>query len=193
MGKQAEKRAQTKAELVEAFWQLYKEKPLSKITVNDVAQKAGYYRSTVYYHFSDVYAILEYIEQNLLTEWECVVAQNISSNYEALLKGDIQSILPGVLPFVEKNGEYIAILCGENGDPKLQRRIKDAIRVKIFALLGIDDKHIEANLLFEGVSACLLASFVKAYQEGIPFNKAAHTLMQIVNPQLFHILLSYRK
>ena len=46
---------QTKENLVEAFWTLYKDKPLEKITVKEITDKAGYNRGTFYSYFKDTY------------------------------------------------------------------------------------------------------------------------------------------
>ena len=55
-------KATTKIAIAFAFKELLLEKPLDKITVNDIAEKCEMNRQTFYYHFHD---ILE------LTEWIC--------------------------------------------------------------------------------------------------------------------------
>lgn len=44
----------TKNNLIEAFWSIYKVKPLPKITVKEITDKAGYNRGTFYTYFSDI-------------------------------------------------------------------------------------------------------------------------------------------
>ncbi|MGM9526639.1 MAG: TetR/AcrR family transcriptional regulator, partial [Peptococcaceae bacterium] len=123
MSKHQEKNAQTKAALVEAFWQLYKTKPISKITVKDVTDRAGFYRSTLYNYFEDVYAILEYIETAILQEWEQVVAEGLTPDRQQLLiQGRVEDFLPLIAPFYQKNGETIAVLLSPAGDPLFQQK-----------------------------------------------------------------------
>ncbi len=50
----------TKKALEQAFLQLLSEKPFKKITVSDITNKCGVNRMTFYYHFEDVYDILDY-------------------------------------------------------------------------------------------------------------------------------------
>ena len=66
MKKQPELTAQTKENLMEAFWQIYCEKRIEKITVKEITMKAGYNRSTFYEYFTDVYDVLEQIENSLI-------------------------------------------------------------------------------------------------------------------------------
>lgn len=57
MGKETTKRV-----IAYAFKELLLEKPINKITINDIAQKCDINRQTFYYHFHDI------VE---LTEWVC--------------------------------------------------------------------------------------------------------------------------
>ena len=59
---------QTKENLVEAFWTLYKDKPLEKITVKEITDKAGYNRGTFYSYFKDTYEMQKYVRDSLLPD-----------------------------------------------------------------------------------------------------------------------------
>ena len=75
MKKRPEKTEQTKADLKEAFWRLYADKPIEKITVGEVCKLAGYNRGTFYLHYRDLYEMLATIEASLLEGMtECVEA-----------------------------------------------------------------------------------------------------------------------
>ena len=56
----------TRSRFIQAFCKLYKEKPISKITVKEITDLAGYNRSTFYEYFDDVYALLEYMEDEMI-------------------------------------------------------------------------------------------------------------------------------
>lgn len=51
--------AQTKQNLIDAYWRIYTQKPIQKITIKEITVKAGYNRSTFYECFTNLYAILE--------------------------------------------------------------------------------------------------------------------------------------
>ena len=48
----------TKRALEESLKKLLLKKPLTKITINDIAEDCGINRMTFYYHFKDIYAAL---------------------------------------------------------------------------------------------------------------------------------------
>ena len=54
--------------IVREFWKLYKKTNIEKITVKNITDASGIYRTTFYLHFSDVYEVLEDIERKLLEE-----------------------------------------------------------------------------------------------------------------------------
>jgi len=53
----------TKIEIAKALKDLLEEKNLTKITINDIAQRAGINRQTFYYHFRDIIDLLEWMWQ----------------------------------------------------------------------------------------------------------------------------------
>lgn len=51
----------TKKALARSLKELLEHKPLNKITVTDITQQCGVNRQTFYYHFQDIYALMEWI------------------------------------------------------------------------------------------------------------------------------------
>ena len=128
MDKRSEQSARTKAELEEAFWQLYATMPIEKITVSAVCDRAGYNRGTFYLHFRDLYALLEEREEALLagmTECveSCMVRLAGDSSKLALIAACTDVVL-----FYERNKAYIGVLLGPGGSPSFMHRLKDNLK-----------------------------------------------------------------
>lgn len=66
MGRRTQSTAQTKQDLMDAFWALYCEQKIARITVKAITHSVGYNRSTFYKYFTDVYDVLEQIENSLI-------------------------------------------------------------------------------------------------------------------------------
>lgn len=191
MNKQEEKAAQTKAALVDAFWKLYLTKPVEKISVKEITGATGVYRSTLYYYFPDVYAILEYIEEDILHDWEQLISDIFSDHKDILLRGAFVELAPWASDFKKKHGSQIAVLLGPNGDPSFQQKIKDTLQKKLFALLKIRDNNLEALLTYEACVSGILALGLKWYTENIPFETIASVAQTIIHPDLFKTMLNY--
>ncbi len=50
----------TKKAMEQAFLKLLSQKPLKKITISDITEECGINRMTFYYHFEDIYSLLDY-------------------------------------------------------------------------------------------------------------------------------------
>ena len=51
----------TKQAIMQGFWELLEQRPLSQITVKDIAGHCGINRNSFYYHFQDIPALIEEI------------------------------------------------------------------------------------------------------------------------------------
>lgn len=56
----------TKKVIMSSFMKMLKEKPFDKITINDITADCGVARMTFYYHFEDIYDMVNYIIQEKL-------------------------------------------------------------------------------------------------------------------------------
>lgn len=72
----------TKKAIALALKEVMKTKPLSKITVNDIAEECSINRQTFYYHFQDIQDLVEWI---CLTEADEAIEDN--KNYETWQEG----------------------------------------------------------------------------------------------------------
>ncbi len=109
MKKNSKVMTKTKQNLIDAFWEIYCEKRIDKITVKEITQKAGYNRSTFYEYFIDVYDVLEQIELSIIP--------NINELPPiATSKGNFGMPLDLFMKLYDQNDKYYSVLLGDNGD-----------------------------------------------------------------------------
>jgi AcrR family transcriptional regulator len=144
MNKQPEITDQTRANLLEAFWSLYSEKPIDQITVKEVAAKAGYNRGTFYAYFTDLRQCLDHIETISLPRFD---------ELPPMPGGPAPSgdFMETFIDLYRGKFKYFDVLLGPRGDPRFQRKLIDSIKTAIVdsgALpAGTDD--LEADLMLE--------------------------------------------
>lgn len=119
--KQPETTMKTKETIKQAFWELYKEKKIEKITVKDITTKAGYNRTTFYAYFIDVYDVLDQIEEDLMPGSEHLPPTSEINNKSYDFVGDLISTY-------EVNSDYYSVLLGENGDPSFAIKMKNVFK-----------------------------------------------------------------
>ncbi len=66
MNKQPDVTQKTRNKIIKAFCEMYEVMPIEKIYVKDVIKRAGYNRSTFYQYFTDIYSLLDYVENDIL-------------------------------------------------------------------------------------------------------------------------------
>lgn len=118
MASKTSARAETKQTLIDAFWKLYKEKSIEKITVGQIAAVAGYNRSTFYEYFYDVPDVLQQIEDAIMEEMHFGIPDD-----KTIPLGEVVGVF-------EKNADKLSVLLGEHGDFsfffRVRGRMKDA-------------------------------------------------------------------
>ncbi len=105
--------------LKDSLIELLKVKPISKITVKEICQKADINRSTFYSHFNDPYHLLNSIEQEILQDVEKTLA-----NYN--FKQDVSQALQmmeKIFEYIGQNDEICQVLLDEKGDIAFQKQI----------------------------------------------------------------------
>lgn len=63
----------TKQDITFAFLHILARKPFRKITVRNIVEECGINRTTFYYHYQDIYAIVEGLCENLLAPFKNVL------------------------------------------------------------------------------------------------------------------------
>ena len=118
----------TKNNLIEAFWDIYKEKPLSKITVKEITDKAGYNRGTFYTYFKDINEIQQLLKENLIPTKDMILGPFMMLDKNS---GNIFETLDRTNDYVKEHSEKIAVLIGPEGDPSFVHEFKMRIRMII--------------------------------------------------------------
>ncbi|MDP3446235.1 MAG: TetR/AcrR family transcriptional regulator C-terminal domain-containing protein [Ignavibacteria bacterium] len=119
--KQPEITTMTKQTIKDAFWELYKDKKIERITVKDITLKAGYNRSTFYAYFTDVYDILDQIEEDLMPGIEHLPPIDTSREHNP-------DFFENIIAIYERNSAYYSVLLSENGDPRFALKMKNVFK-----------------------------------------------------------------
>jgi AcrR family transcriptional regulator len=129
MKKQPEITERTRQNLIDAFWQLYCLKRIDNITVKEITDKAGYNRGTFYEYFSDVYDVLEQIEDSLLPNFEELPPRILPSP-------ELSLPINVFVKMYEKHSKYYVVLLGDNGDPSFQSKMKNRLKPMLLQAFG---------------------------------------------------------
>ena len=183
--KHHEMRESTSRSIMDAFWSLYRDKPIEKITVKAICEKAGCNRSTFYEYYTDSYSVLEDIEEELLDYVRRKLTEELPAslaNSFPEIRLDTENLTPLSNMYTEK-GEYFSILTGEKGDPYFQYKYKQTVKKLLTQMLDDPAKKFDlsASIVAEFTASALIGAFNCWYphREEYPAEKYALLLVSL--------------
>lgn len=158
MNKQPEITEQTRSNLRQAFWELYGTKPVDKITIREITDRAGYNRATFYLYFRDVYDLLAQIEDEILGEVRHLVEHGLLQ--EKTL--DFSHHMGRIVGLTQRYETYMPkLIGGAYGDPAFTEQLKSILAPLLdrFILpadgLTEEQRHVLREFYLSGLLAAI--------------------------------------
>ena len=140
MNKQPAVTEATRQRFIDVFCELYRSRPIARITVKEISERAGYNRSTFYQYFSDVYAIEETIENAFIQRFFSLYASTMPIDLNTrTLSSDF---FKRYTRFLEENLDMAMLLFCNPHNNHFASRLKDKAQPLMMNLLKIPaDNH----------------------------------------------------
>ncbi|MCD8126944.1 MAG: TetR/AcrR family transcriptional regulator [Clostridiales bacterium] len=122
MRKQPEVTDATREAFIDAFFQLAKGKSINRITIRETTSLAGYNRTTFYRYFEDVYALVEYAEDEFLQ----MTRKTAEDRYGKMPLGERQ-FFETIISCCHQNKDRVSILMSEQNRAHFMRKAKDNV------------------------------------------------------------------
>ncbi len=125
----------TKRALANSLKRLMKKKPLSKITVNDVVNDCGVNRRTLYYHFHNIYELLEW---TFITEVKEILGEN--KTYDTWQKGFVS-----ILNYLKENKKVVLNAYNSIDRNRLEDHLYDYVAILIYDVVEDISKNLNVS------------------------------------------------
>ena len=159
MKKQPEITDATKKTLVNAFWSMYQQKPVDKISVKEIVQIANVHRSTFYRYFTDIYDLLSQLEDQILSEISAILNSIETTDFTDLLHHAESTAIA-----LKEYAPMIYHLTGPNGDVTFRNRLREQMRMRFSALSIGRTPSLASEYLFHFVFSCILSNLSFWYE-----------------------------
>lgn len=126
----------TRMVIEQSFLELLKEKPVAKVTVTELCERAQINRATFYKHYMDVPDLLEKIEEDLFNKIR-------SSFDEEEIK--LKHFLISMMQYTRENQSRFMALGGDNGDPALMTKTFMVCYERAYPLLAQNLRTLQEN------------------------------------------------
>ncbi len=138
----------TKMVLRESLIACLQEKPISRITIKELCERADINRATFYSHYQDQYDLLKKNEQEVIDEINlCLDRYPYHESEDA-----IYEMVLVILTYVKENSSLCKVLFGSEGNIDFQRKIMDVVYKRCI----VEDKSVLA------IDACT-AEYIYTY------------------------------
>jgi AcrR family transcriptional regulator len=149
--KHADRNAQTRQEIKDAFIRLIDAKGFNNLTVSDITREAGVSRGTFYVHYTDKYDLLEKIETTLHDNIQKAIIENFDLSTETVettidINGAPFQVFTRALHYVNSERHTIKALLSDAGHPQFFDVIQDAVDEAFMASLAKNHGHL-SNVL----------------------------------------------
>ena len=124
----------TRRRLCDALVSLLVQKPVRDITVRELTRLARVSRGTFYFHYRDIYELLDRLEQEQVDQLNLFM--------DALLPRLDSDTAPGALlalfEYLDQNDAICTALLGPNGDPAFVQRLQTVISERCLGYMAPD-------------------------------------------------------
>ena len=123
----------TRAQLRAGLARLLQKKSIKEITVKELVEEVDINRSTFYLHYTDIYQMLESIEQELMDE----ISETMRTYPpDPMGKDGSYLFITQIFMILEENRDICCALLGPNGDIAFVNRIEKIIAKTVLDRLG---------------------------------------------------------
>lgn len=146
--------------LKESFLKLLKKKPVNKITVKEVCELSGLNRSTFYSHYSDCFALMEAIEDELLYDFEKALA--------GIKDYNVDDLIAGIYAMIDRNeGACRALILNGGSSMIVYKMIENARArsIELWKKLVPKANDVELEMLYTHLSNGLMNVVVQGYDK----------------------------
>ncbi len=146
----------TKMLIRKALTSLLSQKPIQSISIKELCEQAGINRGTFYSHYTDIYDLLEKIEEEMMQDFQSALRPLLASTTDDLTP---LKITTGIFECLKNNADLCIVTLGPYGDKRFAARLLDVGRQKCLECYslqfqGASPKQIEYFYAFVS-SGCI--------------------------------------
>ncbi len=171
-------RQKTKHSIIMAFWNLYTDMGISKITVRSITEKAEIHRATFYLYFDHVDAILDSIKSTQLS-----AVKYVCSNYTSS-ENSYADFLQAMQNLYTENELFLKPLLCEFRDSQFALEYRQILKDKLRKDIGFPlyPEHSSNYFVIDSFLSGLIETFISCLRmKKIPLEQAYLLASGIVN------------
>ena len=150
-----------------AFTDLLRQKPIQSISVRELCDAAGINRGTFYTHYTDIYDLLQKMEQEMMADFKKALEPLLSVEQSDLTPVRITT---GIFQCLKDNADVCTVTLGDYGDKKFALQLIHLGRekcVEAYSRFFVDATPKQIEFFYAFVSAGCIGLLRKWLDEGM--------------------------
>lgn len=156
----------TRQRIIDAFWKLRENLPLSQLKVRSIADAAGCSRTTFYKYFDSVYDLQEQAQHEVVNDIHDYLIDNLE-NFDV---NDEIAMHENAVKTYEKCAKKVSLLFGSFYDSSFTSNISGALQPVLIKWLNFEEDSPESNFKAEAFSLIMMTVLALWEQEGEPIS-----------------------
>lgn len=148
----------TKAQLMQGLIQLMREKDIKDISVKELSDLVDINRGTFYLHYSDIYDMVNQIEDDLFTQFTSILRKDLAEDPTKL--SSHHAMLLDIFQVLDSNREITRVLIGPHGDLTFVNRLKDMVKSQLESVFQSERNEPGFEYLF----AFIVSGYVGVFE-----------------------------
>ena len=146
MKKQPEQTKKTRQKLMDAFYSIYQEKSIDKISISEITKISNYNRSTFYEYFTDIYDLLDQFEDELLEQ----IRLEMTTTFAAGIPSTISEYSLRCAAIFKKYDDRVFLLLSQNGVSNFYSKLQQVFFSTFRSIANCPDNipHIDYMITF---------------------------------------------
>ncbi len=174
----------TKMVLRESLTKLMQDKPISRITIKELCEKADINRATFYTHYNDQFDLLKKVEQEIIDDINSYLDSfSFEENNSYALE-----IMTKIFEYIKENAEICRVLLGANGNIEFQKNIIMIVQTRFVAeqktKKSVDEKVVEFVFTFAATGSIGMIQKWLTEESNIPAADMAKLVIKLTNQGL---------
>lgn len=176
----------TKMVIRNSLLELLRIKPIAKITVTEICERADINRATFYAHYSDPSDLLHSLEAEVIedvTRWVTPALTAVGS--------DLKDVLTRLVEYIGENADICSVLLSDKGDNSFQTKVVNVIEGQFMSSWAAARKlsQDEAEYLYTFIALGSVGLIRKWLADGAkkPASEIAELILKISNAGFYGI------
>lgn len=134
----------TKLMLAESLRNLMRKKPLDKIKIHEIVDACGVNRQTFYYHFQDIYALVEWMYQH--DAMELIENNKCEGSLENCVEGDIwNGVIEAMFSYIEDHRSEILCVINSRAMVYFSNFVYDGLRMTVRGVIDAKSEKLDVD------------------------------------------------